>query len=225
MREINDLFELLNQFLSKQAIISQCVITDYVTKDGKSTCTALLPNVKSNEEKKSLETTDDTIEFKNITCFLGTIIDITFKDYMQGILINLQNSYATAQEISSQKPKQKYDYFNITADNLIAIVLPHSETITNLLTAKIIASDALKLQAKTLYVGDKDNNLILQLAQYLKEFSDFFDKFSQNAPTLSSYPGNGSAAMQAESTRMKKITDDFYDIIKPMSEYKDDKEE
>lgn len=224
MREINDLFYHVNSFLSTQPIINQCLITDYTSKDGISTCTVLLPKVQylsNKNQQKETSINSQVLEFKNITCYLGTVLDITFQDYMQGILINLQNSHATAQEISTQKVKQKYDYYNIASDNLIAIILPHSETIQNLLTLKLQAQESLKIEAPKIYLGDNENNLLQKLTEYVEKLEDFFKTFSEASPNLSSYPANGSATMQQKSAEMQNSTKEFYNIIKKISDYEE----
>lgn len=144
MQQINDFYTLLNKFLSRQKNIQQCIIKDYVDdkENGIATCTAIVPNSFSGNK-----------EFKNVVCYIGSAIDITFENYMQGILLNLQNQHAKAQDISSQKNIQSYDYFTPTTDSYIAIVIPHSETITNILTADIVAKESFKAQAPKCYVG------------------------------------------------------------------------
>lgn len=210
MQRINDFYTILNDFLSRQENIQQCIIKDYVfDKDkGIATCTALVPKTDIEQQ-----------ELRNIVCYIGSAVDITFSDYMQGILLNIQNRYVSAQDISTQTPAVKYDYFNSTTDNLIAIIIPHSETIDNILTASITAKESFKAQAPKCYIGSEEVNVLDELSEYLALLKDFFDKFAQNAPTLSAQPGSGSAVMQQASTEMSAKTDEIYkkisEITKP----------
>lgn len=234
MTEITDFFNTLDEYLSTKAIIQQCIIKDYVKDGDKATCSVILPNSKdltedettSSDDEDATETqgSDKVIEFKNVNCYIGSAIDITYENYMSGILIATQSEYQSAQQISEQKETQSLNYFNLLSDSMIAIIIPHTETLPNMLTAKLISKDSAKVQSKTLYLGDEETNLLLEMTNYLKELTDFFDKLGQNAPTISSYPADGSAKLQAEGMRMKDVTKQIYDKFQPITDYKEEEE-
>ena len=204
MQEKNDFYNILNRYLSSTQSIYQCIIKDYVVDKGKSIgkCTAIIPNAYTGQK-----------EFKNTTCYVGSALDITFDTYMQGILIRLQNRDTTAQNISNQKEVQKYDYFNNSTDSYIAIIIPHSETISNILTAEIRAKTHFKAIAPKCYVGSQEVNVLDEFTEYLKLLKDFFDKLMQNAPNIASIPGAGAGAVQMASQEIGMKTDELYNKL------------
>lgn len=204
MKEVNDFYSILNKFLGRQRNIQQCIIKNY-TEDkekGVATCTAIVPNSFNGAK-----------EFKNIVCYVGSAVDITFENYMQGIILAVQNQYATAQDISSQKNIKRYDYFTPATDNYIAIVIPHSETLSNILTANIVAKDSFKAQAPKCYVGSKEVNVLDELSEYLALLKDYFDKVALSAPTISQLPAGGAGQLQQASQEMSQKTDEIYKKI------------
>lgn len=204
MQEKNDFYNILNRYLSSTQSIYQCIIKDYVVDKEKSIgkCTAIIPNAYTGQK-----------EFKNTTCYVGSALDITFDAYMQGILIRLQNRDTSAQNISNQKEVQKYDYFNNSTDSFIAIIIPHSETISNILTAEIRAKTHFKAIAPKCYVGSQEVNVLNEFTEYLKLLKDFFDKLMQNAPNIASIPGAGAGAVQMASQEIGMKTDELYNKL------------
>lgn len=205
MQQINDFYNVLNFYLSKQETIQQCIIKDYAVSDDKSlaTCTALVANTNDNSIK----------EYKNIACFVGSAVDIEFENYMSGIIIRLQKNYIDAQSISNQNLFTKYDYFNLMDSTLIAIIIPTSEVLDNILKTTIKAKEQANMVSPKLYVGSEDVNVLNEISEYLKELKGFFDEFAQNAPTLSAQPATGSAKMQVASQQMSQKTQGIYDKI------------
>lgn len=216
MTEIQDFYTILNDYLSSKAIIQQCIIKDYKKDDDKATCSVIIPNPNDDSTNK------ETLEYKNISCYIGSAVDITYQDFMSGILISLQNEYQSAQDINQQTQAQSLDYFNIISESMIAIIIPNNDVLKNLLTFKIISKDSGKIQSKTLYIGDSDNNLVLEMTNLLDRLTTFFDNLSQYTPTLSSYPADGAAKLQAEAQDMKDFVKKIHDKFKPVSDYKDD---
>lgn len=205
MKEINDFYNVLNFYLSKQENIQQCIIKDYAIAEDKSlaTCTALVAN-----------TNDDSIkEYKNVACFIGSAVDIEFENYMSGVLLKMQKNYIASQDISDQKLFKKYPYFNMLDTSMIAIAIPTSETLDNILKTTIKAKEQANLISPKLYIGSEEVNVLNELSEYLVELKDFFDKFAQNAPTLSAQPASGSAQMQTASQQMSQKTQEIYDKI------------
>lgn len=205
MKEINDFYNVLNFYLSKQENIQQCIIKDYAIAEDKSiaTCTALVAN-----------TNDDSIkEYKNVACFIGSAVDIEFENYMSGVLLKMQKNYIASQDISDQKLFKKYPYFNMLDTSMIAIAIPTSETLDNILKTTIKAKEQANLISPKLYIGSEEVNVLNELSEYLMELKDFFDKFAQNAPTLSAQPASGSAQMQTASQQMSQKTQEIYDKI------------
>lgn len=213
MQNVNDFYTILNEFLSRKRNIQQCIIKDYAinAENGIATCTAIIPNSISGNKT-----------FKNVHCYIGSAVDITFDTYMQGILLNLQNKYANTQTISSQVEVKGYDYFTPTTDSLIAIIIPHSETIGNILSANISAKESFKAQAPKCYVGSAEVNVLDELSEYLALLKDYFDKVAQAAPQISQLPAGGSAQLQMASQEMSQKTDEIYqkitEITKPAEE-------
>lgn len=205
MKEINDFYNVLNFYLSKQENIQQCIIKDYAIAEDKSlaTCTALVAN-----------TNDDSIkEYKNVACFIGSAVDMEFENYMSGVLLKMQKNYIASQDISDQKLFKKYPYFNMLDTSMIAIAIPTSETLDNILKTTIKAKEQANLISPKLYIGSEEVNVLNELSEYLMELKDFFDKFAQNAPTLSAQPASGSAQMQTASQQMSQKTQEIYDKI------------
>lgn len=205
MKEINDFYNVLNFYLSKQENIQQCIIKDYAIAEDKSiaTCTAIVAN-----------TNDDSIkEYKNVACFIGSAVDMEFENYMSGVLLKMQKNYIASQDISDQKLFKKYPYFNMLDTSMIAIAIPTSETLDNILKTTIKAKEQANLISPKLYIGSEEVNVLNEISEYLMELKDFFDKFAQNAPTLSAQPASGSAQMQAASQQMSQKTQDIYDKI------------
>lgn len=205
MKEINDFYNVLNFYLSKQENIQQCIIKDYAIAEDKSlaTCTALVAN-----------TNDDSIkEYKNVACFIGSAVDMEFENYMSGVLLKMQKNYIASQDISDQKLFKKYPYFNMLDTSMIAIAIPTSETLDNILKTTIKAKEQANLISPKLYIGSEEVNVLNELSEYLMELKDFFDKFAQNAHTLSAQPASGSAQMQTASQQMSQKTQEIYDKI------------
>lgn len=210
MRQVNDFYTLLNKFLSRQRNIQQCIIKNYVEDKEKriATCTAIVPNSFGGSK-----------EFKNIVCYIGSAIDITFESYMQGILLNMQNQYAKAQDISSQVNVRSYNYFTPTTDSMIAIIIPHSETITNILTTNIVAKESFKAQAPKCYIGNDEINVLNELSEYLALLKEYFDNVAQAAPSISQLPADGSAKLAQASTEMSAKTDEIYQKITDITNF------
>lgn len=205
MKEINDFYNVLNFYLSKQENIQQCIIKDYAIAEDKSlaTCTALVAN-----------TNDDSIkEYKNVACFIGSAVDMEFENYMSGVLLKMQKNYIASQDISDQKLFKKYPYFNMLDTSMIAIAIPTSETLDNILKTTIKAKEQANIISPKLYIGSEEVNVLNELSEYLVELKGFFDKFAQNAPTLSAQPASGSAQMQTASQQMSQKTQEIYDKI------------
>ena len=205
MNQVNDFYNVLNFYLSKQESIQQCIIKDYAITEDKTiaTCTAIVANTNDNSIK----------EYKNIACFIGSAVDIEFENYMSGVLIRLQKNYIDSQSISNQNLFSKYDYFNIMDSTLIAIIIPTSEVLDNILKTTIKAKEQANMVSPKLYVGSEEVNVLNEMSEYLMELKDFFDKFAQNAPTLSAQPASGSAQMQVASQQMSQKTQEIYDKI------------
>lgn len=215
MKQINDFFTILNSHLSQDAIVKQCIIKDYVVsqeegKEGLAFCTAIIPSTNNA----------GVVEITNVHCFVGGSIDITYQDYMHGILIKLQAPYTKAQDISTKVLQKEYSYFHFAVDGYIAIILPHAETISNLLTAKLTAKDKVEIksefigmQANQIYVGNKETNVLNELSEYLMQLKDFFTQLAQYAPTFSQLPANGSAQTVTLSTQMATKTDEVYQKV------------
>lgn len=205
MQEINDFYNVLNFYLSKQENIQQCIIKDYAVTDDKTlaTCTALVANTNENSIK----------EYKNVACFVGSAVDIEFENYMSGILLKMQKSYINSQDISDQKLFKKYPYFNMLDTSLIAIAIPTSETLDNILKTTIKAKEQANVVSPKIYLGSEEVNVLNEISEYLNELKGFFDKFAQNAPTLAAQPGPGSAQMQTASQQMSQKTQEIYDKI------------
>ena len=205
MQEINDFYNVLNFYLSKQENIQQCIIKDYAMAEDKSiaTCTALVANTDENSIK----------EYKNVACFVGSAVVIEFENYMSGVLLKMQKSYISSQDISDQKLFKKYPYFNMLDTSLIAIAIPTSETLDNILKTTIKAKEQANVVSPKIYLGSEEVNVLNEISEYLMELKDFFDKFAQNAPTLSAQPASGSAQMQMASQQMSQKTQKIYDKI------------
>lgn len=208
-----DFDDALNDSLGTQPIIQQCIISDYALSDDKSsaTCTVTLPNYDNGDVDDP-----EPVILKNIQCLIGSAVDITWSDYMSGILINLQNPFTTAQSLSEQKAVTKYDFFNFTTDNLLAIVLPHSETIANILTAKIQANETARIVAPQIYAGDDSTNVLNELSEYLQTLKTFFDNLVQYVPTIALQPGSGAAQVVAAAQQISTETDTLYNKISPI---------
>lgn len=205
MQEINDFYNVLNFYLSKQENIQQCIIKDYAVAEDKSiaTCTALVANTNENSIK----------EYKNVACFVGSAVDIEFENYMSGVLLKMQKGYISSQDISDQKLFKKYPYFNMLDTSLIAIAIPTSETLDNILKTTIKAKEQANVVSPKIYLGSEEVNVLNEISEYLNELKGFFDKFTQNAPTLAAQPGPGSAQMQTASQQMSQKTQEIYDKI------------
>lgn len=205
MQEINDFYNVLNFYLSKQENIQQCIIKDYAVAEDKSiaTCTALVANTNENSIK----------EYKNVACFVGSAVDIEFENYMSGVLLKMQKGYISSQDISYQKLFKKYPYFNMLDTSLIAIAIPTSETLDNILKTTIKAKEQANIVSPKIYLGSEEVNVLNEISEYLNELKGFFDKFAQNAPTLAAQPGPGSAQMQTASQQMSQKTQEIYDKI------------
>lgn len=229
MKQVNDLYQYLSYYLSTEAIVSQCIIKDYVVseeegKEGLAFCTVVLPNANDGS----------VTEITNVNCFMGSAVDITYQDYMHGIFIKLQAPYTKAQDISAQTPISKYDYFHLAVDGHIAIIFPHTETLSNILTAKLsaqnridIASEFIAVNANQIYLGNQETNVLNELSEYLTQLKDFFDKLSQYAPTISQLPADGSAKIVALATQLSTSTQEVYDKITKIvnTELSEDKNE
>lgn len=209
-----DFRDALNTILSSQPIIHQCIIQDYATgDDGSATCTVVLPNAINEDIEGDTATT-----LKNINCLVGSNADITFENYMSGILINFQAPYTTAMDISQQSEITKYDYFNITTDNLLAIILPNQETMDNILTSTIRAQNLVKLQASQVYVGDESTNVLNELSEYLTKLKSFFDDMVSYMPSVSLQPGTGAASLVTSATTIGTETQSLYQKISAITD-------
>ena len=97
--------------------------------------------------------------------------------------------------------------------SLIAIAIPTSETLDNILKTTIKAKEQANVVSPKIYLGSEEVNVLNEISEYLMELKDFFDKFAQNAPTLSAQPASGSAQMQMASQQMSQKTQKIYDKI------------
>lgn len=198
MKQINDFYTLLGKYLTKQMIISQCIIKDYAVDDnGNATCTAIVPFNETN--------LDGVEEYTNVNCFVGSAVDIKYNDYMSGILLRQNTPYTTANNVSQKQKVPLFSYFNSCTNALIAIIIPNAETIGNITSATI--------KADKCYFGDKDTNILDEFSEYLKLLKDFFDQFAQNAPTISQQPADGSAKMVTLCQQMSQKTDEIYQTL------------
>ena len=135
-----------------------------------------------------------------------------------GLLLDIKLDLSNLLNSNTAAGANRQTYFIFIPFNLIASFESNADTFeikSPKLQDSISVTDEM-IQVKTsksLYVGSNDVNVLNEISEYLSELKDFFDKFAQNAPTLSAQPGPGSAQMQAASQQMSQKTQSVYDKI------------
>lgn len=135
-----------------------------------------------------------------------------------GLLVNIKLDLSNLLNSNKAAGANRQTYFIFIPFNLIASFESNADTFeikSPKLQDSISVTDEM-IQVKTsksLYVGSNDVNVLNEISEYLNELKGFFDKFAQNAPTLSAQPGPGSAQMQAASQQMSQKTQEVYDKI------------
>lgn len=135
-----------------------------------------------------------------------------------GLLIDIKLDLSNLLNSNTAGGANRQTYFIFIPFNLIASFESNADTFeikSPKLQDSISVTDEM-IQVKTsksLYVGSNDVNVLNEISEYLNELKGFFDKFAQNAPTLATQPGPGSAQMQTASQQMSQKTQEVYDKI------------
>ncbi len=135
-----------------------------------------------------------------------------------GLLLDIKLDLSNLLNSNTAAGANRQTYFIFIPFNLIASFESNADTFEikspKLQDSISITDEMIQVKtSKSLYVGSNEVNVLNEISEYLSELKDFFDKFAQNAPTLSAQPGPGSAQMQAASQQMSQKTQAVYDKI------------
>lgn len=135
-----------------------------------------------------------------------------------GLLLDIKLDLSNLLNSNTAAGANRQTYFIFIPFNLIASFESNADTFEikspKLQDSISITDEMIQVKtSKSLYVGSNEVNVLNEISEYLSELKDFFDKFAQNAPTLSAQPGPGSAQMQTASQQMSQKTQSVYDKI------------